>query len=148
MENNNIIDMNNESTGSLSITSAAASYLKETAGWGKFLAIVGFVCTGLMVIAGFFVGSMMASMGQENPFGSYFGVIYVALGVLYFFPALYLFKYYDKMKKALATKNTEELTAAFENEKSMFKFMGILMIILLGSYALVFVGAIVFGAMA
>jgi hypothetical protein len=147
MENENIIDLNHESTGSLSITSTAASYLKETAGWGKFLAIVGFVLTGLMVIAGFFVGSMLASLGQENPLGGSIGIIYVALGALYFFPALYLFKYSTKLKRALATKNAEELAAAFENEKSMFKFMGILMVILLGTYALIFVGAMVFAAL-
>src|SRR5688572_251223 len=102
MENENINDLNQESTGSLSITSTAASYLKETAGWGKFLAIVGFVCVGLMVIGGFFVGSLMATMGQENPLGGSIGIIYIAMGALYFFPALYLFKYSTKLKKALA----------------------------------------------
>jgi hypothetical protein len=100
-----------------------------------------------MVIAGFFVGSMLASLGQENPLGGSIGIIYVALGALYFFPALYLFKYSTKLKRALATKNAEELAAAFENEKSMFKFMGILMVILLGTYALIFVGAMVFAAL-
>lgn len=148
MENENIIDFQHETTGSLSVTSTAVSYLKETCGWGKFLAIVGFCFVGLMVIFGIFTGSIFASLGQENPFGGFIGLFYVAIGLLYFFPALYLFKYSTKLKKAIATKNNEVLTEAFENEKSMFKFMGIFTIITLGVYVLAIVGGVLAGALA
>ena len=142
MENETILDFNSESTGSLSISTVAASYMKQTAAWGKFLGILGFVFTGLMVVFGIVMAGMMQSLRQDNPVGPYLSVIYLALGVLYFFPSLYLFKYSTKMKNALETKNSEVLTQAFENEKSMYKFMGIMMIVLLGIYALAIVGGI------
>ena len=148
MENENILDLNNQSSAaSLSITEAAMSYLRETAGWGKFLGIMGFILTGLMALLGLFMGAFMQTMteamGQDNPLGPYIGFIYVVLGLLYFFPSLYLFKYSSKLKRALSSKDSQVLTEAFSNEKSMYKFMGILMIILLGIYALIFVVGIV-----
>ena len=139
---NNIIDLKHGSPESLSLSSTAIAHLKETSGWGKFLAIVGFCSTGLLVIVGIFMGSIFASLGQQNPFGGYIGLVYAALGLLYFFPSLYLFKYSTRLKRSLASKDNEELTSAFENEKSMFKFMGIFTIIIIGLYVLIIVGSV------
>ena len=50
------------------------------------------------------------------------------------------------MRTALATKNTQELDAAFENLKSHYKFIGILMIITLSIYVLFGGGALLAGA--
>ncbi|MBL4586025.1 MAG: hypothetical protein JKX84_03060, partial [Flavobacteriales bacterium] len=47
---------------------------------------------------------------------------------------------------ALTIANQDDLTDGFENLKSLFKFMGIFMVIILGIYVLFFVGAIVGGA--
>ena len=144
---NEIIDFNNETSNpSFTISPGAKAYLTETARWGKFLAIVGFILTGLLVILGLFMGTIFDSMGQQNPLGGWIGLFYAAFGLLYFFPSLYLFKYATKLKNAFATRNNEALTSAFENEKSMFKFMGILMIIMLGLYALIFIGGFLFAA--
>ena len=74
------------------------------------------------------------------------GLIYVLIGLLYFFPVFYLFKFSSKVRTALATKNTQELDAAFENLKSHYKFIGILMIITLSIYVLFGGGALLAGA--
>jgi hypothetical protein len=58
--------------------------------------------------------------------------------VLLFFPCLYLNKFSVKMKTALNSINQEDFEDSFKNLKSLFKFYGILSIILLSFYALVF----------
>lgn len=63
-------------------------------------------------------------------------MIYALMGLLYFFPAYYLYKFSTQLKTALAAKDSETLTSAFENQKSLYKFMGIFMIIVLGFYVL------------
>jgi hypothetical protein len=131
----------------LSLTSAAKTFLSEAAGWTKFLSILGFVFIGLMVIVGLFAGSiisdlMEAQTGTSMMSGAFLTVFYLLFAVLYFFPVYYLFQFSSKMKAALAQQSSELLQQAFENLKSHYKFMGILMIVVLGFYviALVFAG--------
>ncbi|MFB2117699.1 hypothetical protein ACEVG1_00675 [Parapedobacter sp. 2B3] len=69
------------------------------------------------------------------------GVIYVAMGLLYYFPAKYSYDFSTYVRQALAIQNQEALVYAFAKLKSFYKFWGILTIIVLGIYAV----AIVFG---
>ena len=137
--------MINESTSPapLSISKTSVSYLTETGKWSKFLSIIGFVFTGLVVLIGIFAGSIMPSMteGQMRhmPFGPgiIFGVVYIGMGLLYFFPTLYLFRFSQKLKIALSNKDNDALDTAFSNQKSLYKFYGIIMILVISLYVLI-----------
>lgn len=127
----------------LSLTTAAKAFLKESAGWTKFISIVGFVFLGLLVLialfAGAFLGEMMGNSGMGAMGGAVVTVIYLLIAALYFFPIYYLFQFSSKMKAALQTQNSEFLEQAFSNLKSHYKFMGILLIIALALYAIAFI---------
>lgn len=137
---------------SLNINDVAVVYLNETSKWGKFLAIMGFIAAGLTILLGFFSSTLMPliynkqiGMGMMPSAFTYFlAVIYIAIGVLYFFPSLYLYKYSEKIKEAIHSRNSQALTEAFQNQKSLYKFWGILTIIVLALYALM----ILFGLLA
>lgn len=147
MENENIIDAGSFNNGQLTVSPLASGYLNETGKWGKFLAIIGFCVIGLIVMMGLFAGTLFSSMDAVLPFpGFVMGLMYVLIGLLYFFPVYYLFKFSSKVRTALLTKNTQELDAAFENLKSHYKFIGILMIITLSIYVLFGGGALLAGA--
>ncbi|WP_396601412.1 DUF5362 family protein [Algibacter sp. R77976] len=124
--------------------------LKETSSWTYFLSILGFIGIGFMVVFGLFFGVIMSAtgaMGAANPYDSlgfsmgYLGLIYVVLGLVYFFPILYLFNFSRKMKSALSTSNNDSFKSAFTNLKSHYKFMGIFTIAIISIYILVFIGA-------
>ncbi|WP_276498579.1 DUF5362 family protein [Pontibacter litorisediminis] len=125
---------------SLGITPPSASYLREIAKWGKFLAVVGYVMIGTIVLGAVFAGFMMSSALSESIggtfVGGFFALFYVLIALLYFFPVLYLHRFSGKMQEALQLQDEELLTASFGNLKSLFKFMGILTIVVLGFYAL------------
>ncbi len=142
MENENIIDVGTGfDSNELSVSPAASGYLNETGRWAKFLAVIGFIFVGLLVIFGLFAGTIFSSLGSPVPFpGFMMGLIYIAMGILYFFPLYYLFRFATRLKGALTTKSARELESAFENLKSHYKFIAVLMIIVLGIY--VFVGGI------
>lgn len=146
MDNPQIIDDN---FGGSVLNSEIKSYLAETARWGYFLAIVGFIGIALTVLIGlFFVGFMATLLGQAGIFSPVFLSFFFLFGaVLYFFPVLYLFRFSSKMKLALRSDNEAELTSSFQNLKSLYKFMGIMTAIVLGIYALIFVFAGIGGAM-
>ncbi|WOD43603.1 DUF5362 family protein [Hwangdonia lutea] len=126
--------------------------LKETSSWSYLLSIIGFIGIGLMVIAGIFLGAMMGAntFGSSNPNNAmgfsmgYFGLIYVGMGLIYFFPVLYLFNFSRMMKKALSTTNKADLKSAFTNLKSHYKFMDIFAIVIISIYVLMFLGGMLF----
>ena len=76
----------------LQVDHSSSAYLKETAKWAKFLAIVGFIVCALVVLAGIFAGSIFASLNPYGAYGGGFGVgmaIYcILIALLYFFPCL------------------------------------------------------------
>ena len=134
----------------LSIDPLVRSHLAETARWGKFLAIVGFIGCGLLLIGGpIFAMSpklVNASLSDESAPANISPaviIVYVLVAdLLYFLPCLFLFRFSQKMKLALATDNQADLTIGFQNLKVLFRFVGILTIIFLSLYvlAIVFIG--------
>jgi len=151
MENHSI-EVTDEihSEAQLIISDAAINYLKETVKWSKFLSIMGFIGTGIMVIMGLFASSIFSTLLANPQFKAMpavasiaLGVVYILMGLLYFFPTLYLLRFSNKTKLAISTKDTNELTEAFKNQKSLYKFMGIMMIITIGIYVLLGAGALI-----
>ena len=138
MENENIIDSGvSYPTDKLIVSSQSSVYLNETGKWAKFLAILGFCFIGLFVVFALFAGTILSSMGNELPYpGAVLSGIYLLLGLLYFFPVYYLFRFSSKIRSALYTKSNPDLDSAFENLKAHYKFIGILMIVVMSFYIL------------
>lgn len=137
----------------LNVDAAASEHLAEAAKWARFLAIAGFVMIGLIVIimlaAGAFFGSMMPGMGAGMTSGIF--LIYaVIIGAVWFFPALFTYRFATHMRRALAGNDQQALTVAFQNLKITFRYIGIIAIIFIAIYALLFVfagiGAAFFGS--
>ena len=141
----------------LSIDMNSKAHLSEAARWARFLAIVGFVMCGLIVLGGIFAGSIISSlMGgyrgsgfRDSPMGSgvsmMMTIFYIGFAVLYFFPCLFLFQFANYMKAAIATENQDSLTTSFQNLKRTFRFVGILTIIVLCFYLLAILVALIAG---
>lgn len=130
----------------LKLTENSLVFMRETVKWAKFLAICSFVGLGLMVLVGvvFFFLSVSAPGPAEMKFStSAVGVFYILIAVLYFFPAMYLYRFATASAEAINTLNDDTLEEGLENLKSLFRFTGILMIIVLSLYAVGFILAIV-----
>lgn len=146
-----------EENDDLIITYDAMRFLKESGKWGQMLAIVGFVFLGLMVLASFFMGTFMSSLYGDaggslygdaggSFYGILLGIVYLVMAIIYFFPILYLYKFSTQIKSALNQNDSDLMATAFENMKSMYKFMGIFTIISIGLYFILGVGAFIFSA--
>lgn len=148
METNNLFDLriDNESTG----------FLSEAARWAKFLAIIGFIMCALMLIGGFSASLIMGSLpeGMEGLEGESYAlyssysrkftmVFYIVLGIISVFPYIYLFRFAARMQEALRSSDQAVLNSSFSNLKSLFKFAGVLTIIMLGFASLALVFAVI-----
>lgn len=137
----------------LSVDATTKTHLSEAAKWARFLAIMGFIFLGLMIIGGIFAAVMMATTASQfdseygssgaglmmGSFGAGMAIIYIVLAVLYFFPCLFLFRFASKTKQALASNDQTDLNSGIQNLKSMFRYMGILTIVILAFYAIAFI---------
>lgn len=153
MEENNNLHSGPEVTKrpELTIDYEVRSFLKETIRWTRFLAIMGYIAAGIIVLIGVLMislGSKLTEYLQEDlAFPGVVGVFYILLGILYFFPAQYLDNFSVNIREALSVNDQESFIYAFSKLKSYFKFWGILVLILLIFYVLVFVVAIFAGLM-
>ncbi|MCR9153245.1 MAG: DUF5362 domain-containing protein [Bacteroidetes bacterium] len=137
---------NHSGENNLMVSGIAQAYLRETAKWTFFFAILGFIAIGFLVLFALFAGTFSslisndfdAVSGLSSNFGLIGSVIYILVAVLYFFPTLYLYNYSRKLKEALLRNNEMELTEAFKNQKSFYKFTGIVTIVILSIYLISF----------
>lgn len=122
-------------------------FLTEVRKWTMFMAIIGFIFLGLLVIMGLiiaFVGSFFGSyLGGIERFLIFF--VYIIIGGLYFFPIYYLLKFSVNMKRAIEQSEQKDLTIAFEYLKSHYKFIGILTIVVISLYLFIGIIAAIIG---
>ncbi len=132
-------DNTSQNTGSeqIELSKYTIYQLREIGNWTKFLGIAGFIFIGLLVILAFFMGSFMSQINPATPFPSFvFTIIYLVMGLIYFFPILFLFKFSIHLRRSLSSKDPAQMDSAFSNLNSHYKYIGILAIIILVIYGL------------
>jgi hypothetical protein len=127
----------------LGMSAQARNHLYEAARWGKFLAIVGFVGIGLLVLVGLVMGILFGAAGSEFGAGGlgmlgggFMTLLYILIAIFYFFPVLYLYRFSMRGMSAARNGSQAELEDSLANLKSMFKFLGILTVVVLCLYGL------------
>ncbi len=126
--------------------------LRGTSPWVKFIAILWFVFSGLMALAGLFMlgmGPLMAKAGgMPAIFGAVFGALYILMAVfIMLIPGLYLLRYGQAISQ-IPNNGQPAMESALLSQKKYWKYMGIMFIVFLVLYAVLFFGAIVFGVAA
>ncbi len=118
----------------MELNDQANKFLLEIAKWATFLAIVGFVTIGFMIILSFSIGTILSQIPENNMGVSpqFFSFFYLIFAGIYFIPVYYLFQFGSKTKKALINNDTDLLTFGLKKLKSHYKFLGIITIIMVG----------------
>ena len=130
----------------LKLTDTDQANLLETAKWGKFLGIVGFIMSGFIVLAG--LAMFGGAFGGVYPgLGGGVGIVYVLMSLLYIFPSLYLFRFSTQVKQGILSNDQDQCSEAYTNLKRLFVFMGIMTIVVLSLYALAILFMIMGGVM-
>lgn len=119
--------------------------LEEAGKWSRFLSIVGFVILAIMLIFGLFAGSLMgglmaASGSPLASFGATFFTIYIVIVcAVAFYPTFMLYKFGSTVRASIRTSDAAGFNQSLLYLKRYFKFLGILTIIFIGLYLLMFV---------
>ena len=121
----------------MQLTDQAKKYLMEASKWANFIAIVGFIAIGLLIIMSFSIGTILASLPEGSLGGlspQFFSFFYLIAAGIYFIPVFFLFQFGQKTKQALMQDDHNLLTFALKKLLSHYKFIGILFIIFIALY--------------
>jgi hypothetical protein len=126
------------------ITPGMVLALKQTRPWVLFLAIMGFIGSGCLFMLGLFMMAGSGFMRMIQPRGplsgtvivALIGVLYLVLSVVYLGAAVWLIRYSGAIRRMLTVDRTGGMEAALRNQKSFWKYAGILTLGLLVAYIL------------
>ena len=150
MEENENISINEDPV--LIIDEQAKTYLRISAKWAKVISILMFISIACIIIMGIgmfslngissLIGNEMESMDPEIRNGMDFGFLgffsslisffYIAYGLILLYPTLKLYQFSEKTQTAIRRNDSAILNSALEKHKSYFKFMGIMLLTMIG----------------
>jgi hypothetical protein len=136
------------------VSDGAIEMLRLTRPWVQFMSVMCFLGAGLMLLAslsmfvmGAFAGAATSAAGKPPfPFPmAMLGLVYLPLALIYIYPGLKLWKYGASIGRMLTSRSTVDLEAALGEQKSFWKYAGIVTIVLIAFYILLFAGLMVAG---
>lgn len=132
----------------VAVTDLMVEHLRATKPWVRLISVVMFIMVGLMCLGGLFMMLMPspAGMGGAGFFGPVIGIIYILFSGLYLFPAYFLHQYASSINDLVQGGGDSAMENALGSQKSFWRFVGILTLVMICLYALIFFFAI-FGAM-
>jgi hypothetical protein len=140
-------NLENNDQGSISIVDALSNEDREnlglTAYWTKFIGIVGFVMSGLILLLALFMIMGMTAMSSMQGLGASSGIfvilgfVYIGLAIFLFIVAQYNYKAGKSLNAALKNNSDLDLSDGIKNIKSIFRTQGIMTAIVLGIYGVI-----------
>ncbi|MCB0534073.1 MAG: hypothetical protein H6574_05270 [Lewinellaceae bacterium] len=134
------MDPAGENPQELIITENIRQYWTESRKWGLFFAVLGFIYLGFLLLS--VLG--ISSMGNGGIFAGVFMLLIA--GGLIFVPVWLIFQFSQNLKKGLETESIEALGLSFTSLRRLYQFAGILMIVILAFYAIMFLFMLTFMA--
>jgi hypothetical protein len=124
-------------------TRVSLDMLRQTKPWVRLISIVMLVGAGLMLILGILMVGLSAT--NNTPFGAGQAFLMIGLSAIYIIPAYFLSQYASAIGKLNVSRRDGDLETALRCQKSFWKFSGILTIIVICFYAIVFLLAAMLG---
>src|SRR5450759_3364512 len=129
----------------IEIEQETLKHLNTTRKWAMFVAIIGFIFLGLVIIIGAIAGTFLTAFNSgEKSLGIPESLMFVpilVIAVIYFFPILFLFRFSKYSSRAIQNFDKLEFNKAIKNLKYYFAYFGILIIISFLYYILVIIAA-------
>jgi len=124
----------------MEIGSEILNKLNSTRKWTTFLSVLGFIFLGLVIIGGLAAGIFLTIFKtQENTLGfpeSFLTIASLVVGLIYFLPVLFLFRFSRNTRDAIHNLDNVKLTKGFRNLYLFFKIMGIILIMMMLIYVI------------
>lgn len=129
------------------VSEEVVNLLRSTKPWVRFLSVLGFIglallvlgCIAILVIP---IGGSMGSMSFLPRLGA--SVAYFLMGLLQFPAVLFLSRYAGRIARLASSGDPSDLEDALRAQKSFWKYVGILTLVMMILYILAIVGVLIF----
>lgn len=130
----------------LCIDKQSKIYLKEIAMWGKFLAILGFIKFGFLIlytiVFPLISHKLEAHLNYDLPVIG-ITLFFLFMAVIVYFPSNFLYCFSRCTKRALKQNDQDIMRHAFQSLKAYYRYVGILVIVMLCMYPVAIITAII-----
>lgn len=123
------------------LTDTMVFYLKESAPWLRFIGILGYIASAITVLFGIIIviitltretyetiASLASISGFVGITGGFAG-FNIIIGTLMFFPARFTYNFGARIRNFIKYNTEQELELAFKNNRSLWKFTGIMILV-------------------
>ncbi len=134
-------------TENLRVDEYATIQLRDGAKWARFLAIMGFIISGIIILAAFSASTIISNATMETGSAMSPAVVmlmYLVVGGINFVISLFLYKFSTKALNGIAMNDQDTLNESFKNLKLVFKVTGILLIVYLSMIIIGLIAGIAF----
>lgn len=144
-------------SNSSAVSQGVLAQLAGTKPWVRFMSVLMFLGAGLMVlvalvmlVAGGSIAATAKTGGGALPAGMMSGIaiLYALMAGLYIYPALKLWKYANNIGTLLISGTMLDLEAALGQQRSFWKFLGIMIIAIFVLYFVIVIAVVAFGGLA
>jgi magnesium-transporting ATPase (P-type) len=129
----------------LELGPSALKNLNATRKWSTFLAVVGFIFLGLLIVMGLATSTFLTAFKtKEVNLGipeSLMTVFVIIIALIYFFPVFFLLRFSSCSRDAVQNLDRKKLDKAFRNLRIFFTYIGILVLIVLSIYLTILIAA-------
>lgn len=129
-------------TSSQIVTSEVISQLQRTKPWTRVIGVVMWLMVALLLVGSLgFLVAMLAGLAAKDTgtaqkgFMIGMGVAYFAISLLYIYPAIKIWGYGSAIKRLMASRSEPDLVKALDQQRSLWKFVGVLTLIAILIYA-------------
>ena len=134
----------------LQLLEESKQYVCSTSKWMKFFAILGCIGAGFLILAAIMMSSLGSIMPLEDDFDVFgriglrmVSVLYLVCAAVYIYPIITLFRASAAARLAVESNDNVQMTEFLKNNKSFWKYCGILTIVLFCVYIIVIVGVVI-----
>lgn len=132
---------------SLIFTPRAMDMLRQTKPWARLIGVMILIAAALMIgiaLIGLIATSALGGRGGPQAMVL---LIYIPISLLYIMPGLYLNRYASRIGELMRLKRADVLESTLEAQKSFWKFVGIVTLVVIGIYILVIAIVVLVAAM-
>jgi preprotein translocase subunit SecG len=136
-------------SSSSAVPASVIALLAETRPWVRLLAVMFFIFIGIAIVAMLIVSAVAPAAAAGNPVAGAPGIIaMIVMGALYVPPTLFMWRYASGIRRLQDGGGMGALEEALSSQKSFWKYIGVLTLVMICLYGIFIVGAIVLGLMA
>jgi hypothetical protein len=117
------------------VTELAVDLLRQTRPWVIFMSVLTFLGAGLMLVLSVVIFVAGFASSGSDAFPKFLGLLYLPFALLYVYPGIKLWKYGSAIGRLVASRTPAELEVALAEQKSFWKYLGVVAAVVIVLYA-------------